>query len=47
MAIDTHLHESEKAFESEFHKLYGDKQSEAAAAAALKKSEKQVWRRAT
>ena len=41
-AVDTNLHESEVAFESEFKKLYGDQASEDAAAAALAKSEKQV-----
>ena len=42
LAIDTHLEETEKQFESEFKKLYGDKESEKAAAAELAKAEKQV-----
>ena len=40
--VDTDLHESEKAFESEFNKLYGDKDAEQKAAAALAANEKQV-----
>ena len=35
LAVDTNLKETEKQFESEFKKLYGDKASEDAAAAAL------------
>jgi hypothetical protein len=42
VCIDTDLSESEEAFESEFHKLYGDKQSEQRAAAALAAAEKRV-----
>ena len=42
LAVDTNLKETEKQFESEFKKLYGDKASEDAAAAALAKAEKQV-----
>jgi hypothetical protein len=40
--IDTDLHESEKAFESEFNKLYGDKEDEQKAGNALLAAEKQV-----
>jgi hypothetical protein len=40
--VDTDLNESEAAFESEFNKRYGDKESEQKAAAALAASEKQV-----
>jgi hypothetical protein len=42
LSVDTNLNESEAAFESEFHKLYGDKKSEDAAAKALAAAEKQV-----
>jgi hypothetical protein len=41
-SVDTNLNESEAAFESEFHKLYGDKNSEAEAAEALAEAEEQV-----
>jgi hypothetical protein len=41
-AVDTDLDESEKVFESEFHKLYGDKEDEDKAAEALDEAEKQV-----
>ncbi len=40
--VDTNLNESEKAFESEFNKLYGDKEDEKKAAKALADAEKQV-----
>jgi hypothetical protein len=40
--VDTDLHESEKAFESEFNKLYGDKDDEQKAGNALLAAEKQV-----
>jgi hypothetical protein len=40
--VDTNLNESEKAFESEFNKLYGDKEDEKKAAQALAEAEKQV-----
>jgi hypothetical protein len=40
--VDTNLNESEKAFESEFNKLYGDKDDEKKAAKALADAEKQV-----
>jgi hypothetical protein len=40
--VDTDLHESEKAFESEFSKRYGDKEDEKLAAEALSASENQV-----
>ena len=40
--LDTDLHESEKVFESQFKKIYIDKESEQRAAAALAKSEKEV-----
>ena len=40
--MDTDLHESEAAFESEFHKIYLDKKSEDEAAEALAKSENEV-----
>ena len=39
---DTNLGESEKVFESEFHKLYPNSKDEAKAAAALAAAEKQV-----
>jgi len=41
-SVDTNLNESEAAFESEFHKLYGDKNSEAEAAEALAEAEEQI-----
>jgi hypothetical protein len=40
--VDTNLNESEKAFESEFNKLYGDKEDEKKAAQALADAEKQA-----
>ena len=42
LCIDTDLNESEKEFEAEFRKIYGDAESEKKAAAALAASEKQV-----
>jgi cathepsin L len=42
LAVDTDLDETEKQFESEFKKRYGDKASEDAAAAELAKAEKQI-----
>jgi hypothetical protein len=40
--VDTDLNISEKAFESEFNKRYGDKEDEQKAAAALAAAEQQV-----
>ena len=40
--LDTSLHKSEQEFESQFKKVYIDKESEQRAAAALAKSEKEV-----
>ena len=40
---DTDLDISEKVFEAEFNKLYGDKKEEDKAAAALAAAEKQVY----
>ncbi len=40
--MDTDLNISEKAFESEFNKRYGDKEDEQKAAAALAAAEQQV-----
>ncbi len=40
--MDTDLNISEKAFESEFNKRYGDKDDEQKAAAALAAAEQQV-----
>ena len=40
--MDTNLNETEKAFESEFNKLYGDKEDEKKAAQALADAEKQA-----
>ncbi len=40
--MDTDINESEKVFEAEFKKLYGDADSEKEAAAALAAAEKQV-----
>ncbi len=40
--MDTDINESEKAFKSEFKKLYGDADSEKKAAEALAAAEKQV-----
>ena len=40
--VDTDLNESEKVFEEEFGKFYGDKNSEKKAANALAAAEKQV-----
>ena len=42
LCVDVDLNETEKEFEDEFRKRYGDAESEKRAAAALAASEKQV-----